>query len=64
MKKGATKPVAAIVGYNAANDKGALDPECGLARGATYTAAVAAGAKDLAGNPLAQSRTRTFAVTR
>ncbi|MBK9941935.1 MAG: Ig-like domain-containing protein [Kouleothrix sp.] len=45
--------VAATVSYNSANNTATLTPAGALTQGATYTANLAAGIADLAGNPLA-----------
>jgi hypothetical protein len=60
-RKGTT-PVTATV---TPSDNGAnLDPLSSLKGGATYTAIVTTGVEDLAGNPLATSKTWSFTVTR
>ena len=55
VKKGTTKPVAATVSYS--GNRAVLNPSRNLVRGATYTATVTTRAKDLAGNPLAATKT-------
>jgi hypothetical protein len=62
-KQGATTSVAATVSYDAATKKATLDPDADLEAGATYTATLkggAGGAKDLAGNALAEDKTWSF----
>ncbi len=61
-KKGSTKPVAAVVSYDAGTDKVTLNPNKSLTRGAVYTAKVTTGARDLAGNALAAQKTWKFTV--
>jgi hypothetical protein len=53
-KKGSNTNIAATVSYDAAADTATLDPNNSLRRGVTYKAVVTTGAKDLAGNHLAQ----------
>ena len=61
-RKGTTTPVTATV---TPSDNGAkLDPLSSLKAGATYTAIVTTGVEDLAGNPLATSKTWSFTVKR
>jgi Bacterial Ig-like domain/Divergent InlB B-repeat domain len=61
-RNGTTTPVTATV---TPSDNGAkLDPHSSLKGGATYTAIVTTGVEDLAGNPLATSKTWSFTVTR
>jgi hypothetical protein len=52
---GTTTRVAAIVTYNATTKTATLNPDTHLRLGATYTATVTAGARDLAGNRLDQN---------
>jgi glucose/arabinose dehydrogenase/PKD repeat protein len=62
-KQGASQPVAAQVSYDQANNKATLDPGADLDPSATYTATIkggAGGAKDRAGNPLAQDKSWSF----
>ena len=54
FKKGATTPIASLVGYDASTKKAVLNPNANLKRGTTYKAVVTTGAKDLAGNMLDQ----------
>jgi Bacterial Ig-like domain len=53
----------ATVSYSAATDKATLNPTNSLQSGATYRAVVTTGAKDLAGNPLAQRHKWFFTVS-
>lgn len=64
VRKGTTRPVVAKVSYSPTTKRATLDPSASLARGATYTATVTTGAKDLAGNPLAPRKTWSFTVKR
>jgi hypothetical protein len=50
------------VSYNPKTKKGMLNPTEGLVRGATYTAKVSTGAKDLAGNRLGSNKVWSFRV--
>jgi hypothetical protein len=62
-KQGSTSPLAATVSYDAANKKAVLDPDSDLAANTSYTAVIKGGsngAKDLAGNALAQDYSWTF----
>ena len=62
-KQGATAPVAATVGYDAAARKATLAPGAPLDPGATYTATIKGGAngvRDLAGNALSVDKVWTF----
>jgi DNA-binding phage protein len=64
-KQGASQPLGATVSYDQANKKATLDPTADLDPSATYTATVkggSGGVKDLAGNPLAQDKTWSFAT--
>ena len=61
-KKGARSPVQATVSYDPAAMKATLDPAKPLVKGATYTATVTTGAKDLAGNGLASAEVWKFTV--
>ena len=63
VKKGTTKKVPATLKYPSAN-KVILDPSSPLTRGATYTATITRGAKDLAGNALAAKMVWSFKVSR
>jgi glucose/arabinose dehydrogenase len=61
--QGSPTPVAATVSYDALSRTVTLDPTANLATSTMYTATIkggAAGAKDLAGNPLAVDRVWTF----
>jgi len=61
VKQGTTSPVPATVSY--ASQTATLDPSADLEAGATYTATVkggSAGAKDVAGNPLASDVSWSF----
>ena len=57
VKRGTTTAIGATVTYDAATKKATLNPTANLAAGATYTATVTTGAKDLAGNGLDQAPT-------
>ena len=62
-KQGSASPLAATVSYDAANKKATLDPASDLEANTSYTARVtggSSGAKDLAGNALAQDYSWTF----
>lgn len=48
-------PVPAAVRYDATYKRAILDPSANLQSGATYTATITTGAKDLAGNALDQN---------
>jgi hypothetical protein len=61
-KKGMPAPIAATVTYEAGTQTVTLDPNGNLKSGATYTATVTTGAKDVAGNALAAPRSWTFTV--
>jgi hypothetical protein len=54
--------VKAAVAYDANKRKAVLDPAADLVPGASYTATVTAGARDLAGNPLAAGKAWRFTV--
>ncbi|MQA28774.1 MAG: hypothetical protein GEU82_02895 [Luteitalea sp.] len=61
--QGSATPIAATISYDAASSTVTLVPTTELAGTTVYTATVkggSAGAKDLAGNPLASDRTWTF----
>lgn len=62
IKKGTKKPVAATVRYDSASNKAILKPKRKLVRGASYTATMTTGVKDLAGNPLAANKVWRFKV--
>ncbi|HEX5914630.1 MAG TPA: Ig-like domain-containing protein, partial [Rubrobacter sp.] len=62
-KQGSTSPLEATVSYDGANKKATLDPTSDLEANTSYTARVtggSSGAKDPAGNALAQERTWSF----
>ena len=62
-KQGSTSPLAATVSYDGANKKATLDPASNLEANTSYTARVtggSSGAKNLAGNALAQDYSWTF----
>ena len=59
-KQGNTTVVPATVSYDAATKKAMLDPNSDLEANTTYTATISTGAKDLAGNALAQNYTWSF----
>jgi hypothetical protein len=61
-KKGSSTKIAAAIGYVAATDTATLDPTNSLRSRVTYKAVVSTGAKDLAGNPLAQQYRWFFTV--
>jgi hypothetical protein len=67
VKKGSAKAVKAKVTYVAATRSVVLDPSAKLAAHSTYRLVVTTSAKDLAGNALDQSPSRTgsqkFAMT-
>ncbi len=60
FKKGSTTKIGAKVGYGAST--ATLDPTNSLQAGVTYKAVVSTGAKDAAGNPLAQQYRWFFTV--
>lgn len=63
IKAGASTPIAATITYDAATGKATLNPSSDLPAGASYSATVRGGAdgvKDLAGNPLAASKSWSF----
>ena len=64
LKRGSSTPVRATVRYDAATRTAVLDPAASLARGATYTATVRRGARDLSANYLAAARSWSFTVRR
>jgi hypothetical protein len=59
FKKGSNTKIAATVSYDASTDTATLDPTNSLQSGITYKAVVTKGAKDLAGNSLDQTSTKT-----
>jgi hypothetical protein len=62
-KQGSSTPVAGKVSYSSTTKKATLDPSSDLASNATYTATIrggTSGAKDSAGNALAQDYSWTF----
>ena len=62
FKQGSTTKIAASVSYNATTYTATLNPSKSLRSGATYKAVVTTGAKDVAGNPLAQQKVWFFPV--
>jgi Big-like domain-containing protein len=65
FRKGSTTKLAATVSYPDPNSPpytAKLDPRDSLRSGVTYKAVVSTGAKDLAGNPLAQQKAWFFRV--
>lgn len=62
VKKGTRAPVAARISYS--GNKATLNPSRNLTAGATYTATVTTGARDVAGNPLAATKTWRFTIRR
>ncbi len=60
VRSGTTTVVPAAVSYDAATRKVTLTPSSNLTAGTKYTATVATGAKDLAGNPLSTAKTWSF----
>lgn len=62
VRKGTTTKVAATVSYNPNTKKVMLNSTKSLMRGATYTAKITPGAKDLAGNGLEGNRVWSFRV--
>ena len=64
VRRGTTSPIRAVVSYNASAMRATLNPSAALARGATYTATVTTGARDLAGNPLAATKSWSFTTRR
>jgi hypothetical protein len=62
VKKGSNTKLAAAVSYDASTDTATLDPTNSLRSGVTYKAVVTTGAKDSAGNPLAQQYRWFFRV--
>ena len=64
-KQGSTSPLAATVSYDSSSKKATLDPATDLEANTSYTARVtggSSGAKDLAGNALAQDYSWAFAT--
>jgi len=55
-----TTAVSGTVAYNVQNKKAIFAPASNLVAGTTYTATIAVGAKDLAGNALAAAKVWTF----
>jgi hypothetical protein len=66
FKKGSTTKITATVSYDPTTRTATLNPfgstTTSLARGTTYKAVVTTGAKDVAGNPLAQQYRWFFTV--
>jgi hypothetical protein len=61
-KKGTTTKIAAAVSYDASTDTAKLDPNQNLTSRVTYKAVITTGARDAAGNPLAQQYRWFFTV--
>lgn len=64
LRRGTRSPVAATVSYDVTRKRATLNPMRALVKGATYTATVTRGARDLAGNPLATTRSWSFTTRR
>ena len=64
VRKGTTQKVPATVSYSGTTQKATLNPSTNLVAGATYTATITTGAKDLAGNALARNKVWSFTVRR
>ena len=64
VRKGTTAAVGATVTYDVSRRRVKLDPRNPLRRGATYTATIRTGVRDLAGNPMSRPKTWTFTVRR
>jgi N-acetylglucosamine-6-sulfatase len=62
FKKGSTTKLSATVSYSASTDTATLSPTNSLGSGVTYKAVVTTGARDAAGNPLAQQHRWFFTV--
>jgi hypothetical protein len=62
-REGDSTPIAATVSYDAASNKTTLVPSSYLEASQTYTARIATGAKDAAGNPLANEKVWSFTTT-
>ena len=62
VRKGTTTKVQATVGYSGTNRKATLDPSTNLVAGASYTARITTGVKDLAANGLAKNYVWSFTV--
>lgn len=62
VRKGTTASVLTTVTYSSASQKAILDPARRLKAGATYTATVTTGAKDVAGNALAAGKVWSFKI--
>ena len=65
LRNAAGTPIPAAVSYDAANRRATLNPNGNLAAATRYTATLRGGAteprvKDLAGNPMATTRTWSF----
>jgi hypothetical protein len=52
LRRGGGAPIAATVSWDALNDRAILDPSQPLEAGATYTASLSTGVKDVSGTPL------------
>lgn len=64
VRAGTATPVSATVSYSATTRKATLNPSVNLRPGATYTATVTTGARDLAGNALTANKVWKFTVRR
>lgn len=64
MLDGAGQPVPVSVGYDGVTRRAMIYPRQAQQAGMTYTVRVAAGVKDLAGNPLAAAHTWSFTTKR
>jgi N-acetylglucosamine-6-sulfatase len=62
FKKGSTTKLSATVSYDGSTNTATLDPTNSLRSGVSYKAVVTMGAKDVAGNPLAQQYRWFFTV--
>jgi hypothetical protein len=60
VEQGSATPVASAVSYDAQAKKAILNPDADLQADATYTATVATGAKDAAGNALGADKVWSF----
>ena len=60
MKKRTNTALSATVSYDPVTKKLSLDPSANLKRGITFKATISTGARDLAGNALAQPTSWTF----
>jgi len=64
VRKGTTTKVPGSVRYDATTRRAILDPTKALRRAATYIVTVGTGARDLAGKPLAATKSWSFTVRR